>query len=115
MIGIGAGPATDGQVLVFHDLLGIYDGHKPKFVKRYAELRRAMVDGLSSYAAEVRSGAFPGPGHVYSVEPAESWGTYGATSTRRASPAASSWDWEPRPRSWAAEAEPPPADSVRAG
>ncbi len=95
-IGIGAGPATSGQVLVLHDLLGIYEGRAPKFVKRYAELRRSMVDGLSSYAAEVRSGAFPGPEHVYSVEPSE------LTQLRAyldqeslASP--SSWDWEPLP------------------
>src|SRR2546421_1322619 len=46
VIGIGAGSATDGQVLVLHDLLGIYEGRTPKFVKRYAEVRRAMVDGL---------------------------------------------------------------------
>src|SRR5437868_3456933 len=54
VIGIGAGPATDGQVLVFHDLLGIYDGHVPRFVKRYAEVRAQMVAGLAEFAAEVR-------------------------------------------------------------
>jgi 3-methyl-2-oxobutanoate hydroxymethyltransferase len=96
VIGIGAGPATAGQVLVLHDLLGIYEGFTPKFVKRYAEVRRAMVEGLSAYAEEVRSGAFPGPENVYSVEPSE------LAELRRyldqeslASP--SSWDWEPLP------------------
>jgi 3-methyl-2-oxobutanoate hydroxymethyltransferase len=68
VIGIGAGPATDGQVLVFHDLLGIYDGHAPRFAKRYGELREQMIAGVASYAAEVRGGAFPGPEHVYSID-----------------------------------------------
>ena len=68
VIGIGAGPATDGQVLVFHDLLGIYDGHAPRFAKRYGELREQMVAGVAAYAAEVRSGAFPGPEHAYSID-----------------------------------------------
>ena len=48
VIGIGAGPAADGQVLVFHDLLGIYEGRSPRFVKQFAELKRAMVEGLST-------------------------------------------------------------------
>ena len=64
VIGIGAGPATDGQVLVFHDLLGIYDGHAPRFAKRYGELKAQMVAGVAEYAAEVRGGAFPGPEHT---------------------------------------------------
>jgi 3-methyl-2-oxobutanoate hydroxymethyltransferase len=68
VIGIGAGPATDGQVLVFHDLLGIYDGHVPRFAKRYQETRGQMVAGVADYAAEVRSRAFPGPEHTYSIE-----------------------------------------------
>ena len=71
VIGIGAGPATDGQVLVWHDLLGIYGGHMAKFVKRYAELREEMVRGVGDYAREVRERAFPGPEHTYSIEPAE--------------------------------------------
>jgi 3-methyl-2-oxobutanoate hydroxymethyltransferase len=96
VIGIGAGPSTAGQVLVFHDLLGIHEGRAPKFVKRYAELRRAMVDGLSSYAAEVRSGAFPGPGHVYSVEPAE-LGQLKAYLDQESLGSPASWDWEPLP------------------
>jgi 3-methyl-2-oxobutanoate hydroxymethyltransferase len=68
VIGIGAGPATDGQVLVFHDLLGIYDGHVARFVKRFADVRSQMVAGVAEYAAEVRGGLFPAPEHTYSID-----------------------------------------------
>jgi 3-methyl-2-oxobutanoate hydroxymethyltransferase len=71
VIGIGAGPATDGQVLVFHDLLGIYDGHAPRFAKRYQEIKAQMVAGVAEYAAEVRERTFPGPEHVYSIDDEE--------------------------------------------
>jgi len=71
VIGIGAGPATDGQVLVWHDLLGIYGGHTPKFVKRYAELRGEMIEAVGEYTREVRERAFPGPEHSYSIDPEE--------------------------------------------
>jgi 3-methyl-2-oxobutanoate hydroxymethyltransferase len=71
VIGIGAGPATDGQVLVFHDLLGIYDGHTPRFVKRFEEVRAQMVAGVEEYADEVRHGTFPGPEHTYSIDDEE--------------------------------------------
>ncbi len=71
VIGIGAGPATDGQVLVFHDLLGIYDGHVARFAKRFADVRASMVAGVAGYAAEVRSRAFPGPEHCYSIDEEE--------------------------------------------
>ena len=71
VIGIGAGPATDGQVLVFHDLLGIYAGHTPRFVRRYAEIREEMVRGVSEYTSDVRAGTFPGEEHTYSIDPAE--------------------------------------------
>jgi 3-methyl-2-oxobutanoate hydroxymethyltransferase len=71
VIGIGAGPATDGQVLVFHDLLGIYDGHAPRFAKRYADIKVQMVAGVARYAAEVRRGSFPGPEHSYSIDDGE--------------------------------------------
>jgi 3-methyl-2-oxobutanoate hydroxymethyltransferase len=71
VIGIGAGPATDGQVLVFHDLLGIYSGHAPRFTKRYAEVKRAMVEGVQAYAEDVRSRGFPTPEHTYSIDPEE--------------------------------------------
>jgi 3-methyl-2-oxobutanoate hydroxymethyltransferase len=71
VIGIGAGPSTDGQVLVFHDLLGMYDGHAPRFTKRFAEVRRAMVEGAQAYAEEVRTRRFPAPEHTYSIDPEE--------------------------------------------
>ncbi|HZS24104.1 MAG TPA: 3-methyl-2-oxobutanoate hydroxymethyltransferase [Gaiellaceae bacterium] len=70
-IGIGAGPDTDGQVLVWHDMLGYSEGHAPRFVKRYAELGEAIVDALSRYADEVRSGAFPEEQHTYAMPAAE--------------------------------------------
>jgi 3-methyl-2-oxobutanoate hydroxymethyltransferase len=66
-IGIGAGPDCDGQVLVYHDLLGLTEGHLPRFVKRYANLSREIRDALEAYAADVRSGAFPGDEHAYSM------------------------------------------------
>jgi 3-methyl-2-oxobutanoate hydroxymethyltransferase len=67
VIGIGAGPATDGQVLVFHDLLGIYDG-QARFAKRYAEVKAQMIAGVAEYASEVRAGKFPAPEHTYSID-----------------------------------------------
>jgi 3-methyl-2-oxobutanoate hydroxymethyltransferase len=95
-IGIGAGPATSGQVLVFHDLLGITTGRTAKFVKRYAGIHEEMLAGVRGYAEEVRTRHFPEPDHVYGVEPAE------LAELRRyldqeslASPKA--WDWEPLP------------------
>lgn len=66
-IGIGAGPSCDGQVLVWHDLLGLTPGRRPRFVKPYADLSSAIVSALRDYAADVRSGAFPGPEHTYSI------------------------------------------------
>lgn len=66
-IGIGAGADADGQVLVFHDLLGLYDGGAAKFVKRYAELRANAVAGVAAYAEEVRSRAYPAVEHSYSM------------------------------------------------
>ncbi len=71
VIGIGAGSETDGQVLVFHDLLGIRDGLGPRFVKRYANLQEEMNSGVSAYAEDVRSGRYPGPEHTYSIDSAE--------------------------------------------
>jgi 3-methyl-2-oxobutanoate hydroxymethyltransferase len=71
VIGIGAGPATDGQVLVFHDLLGIRDGLGARFVKRYANLQQEMNDGVGAYAEDVRARRYPGPEHTYSIDPAE--------------------------------------------
>ena len=71
VIGIGAGPATDGQVLVFHDLLGIREGRGARFVQRYAELQPQMNAGLAAFAADVRSGAYPAPEHGYAIDAAE--------------------------------------------
>ena len=58
-IGIGAGPACDGQVLVFHDLLGLYDGHTPRFVRRYAEAGEVIQSALTRFIEDVREGRFP--------------------------------------------------------
>jgi 3-methyl-2-oxobutanoate hydroxymethyltransferase len=66
-IGIGAGPATDGQVLVFHDMLGLTTGKAPKFVKRYANLAEEITRAATEYAEDVRTGKFPGPEHEYST------------------------------------------------
>ncbi len=71
VIGIGAGPATDGQVLVFHDLLGIYEGHQPRFVHRYAEVHKEMLGGVRAYAEDVRARRFPDEEHSYSISPEE--------------------------------------------
>jgi len=70
-IGIGSGAHCDGQVLVFHDLLGLYGQFKPRFVKRYAELGNDAVKALALYADEVRTGAFPGPEHGFDMLPDE--------------------------------------------
>ena len=66
-IGIGAGAATDGQVLVYHDLLGLYQGRAPRFVKRYADLATEIRDALERYAADVRERRFPEEQHTYSI------------------------------------------------
>jgi 3-methyl-2-oxobutanoate hydroxymethyltransferase len=66
-IGIGSGRDCDGQVLVYHDLLGLYQGKEPRFVKRYAELATEIRAAIERYAADVRSGAFPGDEHTYSI------------------------------------------------
>jgi 3-methyl-2-oxobutanoate hydroxymethyltransferase len=66
-IGIGSGRECDGQVLVYHDLLGLYEGKSPRFVKRYADLAKTIQGSLEQYAADVRSGAFPEDEHTYSI------------------------------------------------
>jgi 3-methyl-2-oxobutanoate hydroxymethyltransferase len=71
VIGIGAGPATDGQVLVFHDLLGIREGRGARFVQRYAELQVEMDAGVAAYASDVRSRRYPLPEHTYSIDQLE--------------------------------------------
>src|SRR5689334_24557128 len=71
VIGIGAGPSTDGQVLVLHDLLTIHDDFQPKFAKRFAAVKDEMRRGVDAYAEEVRSRAFPAPEHTYGIAPEE--------------------------------------------
>jgi len=68
-IGIGAGAGCDGQVLVFHDLLGLGVGKVPKFVRRYADLASLAVEAVSTWAADVRSGAFPSDAETYHQPP----------------------------------------------
>jgi 3-methyl-2-oxobutanoate hydroxymethyltransferase len=70
-IGIGAGAACDGQVLVWHDLLGLYEGRAPRFVKQYAELAPVIRDAVAKYAADVRDGAFPEEKHTYAISDEE--------------------------------------------
>jgi 3-methyl-2-oxobutanoate hydroxymethyltransferase len=81
-IGIGAGPFTDGQVLVFHDVLGIEDRITPKFVRRYASLKADAVGALSAFADDVREGRFPSDDESYhlSSEQSEALGLYGSSS-----------------------------------
>lgn len=69
-IGIGAGADTDGQVLVYHDMLGLYEGRSPRFVKQYADLAAETRRALEEYVADVRGGTFPEERHTYSM-PAE--------------------------------------------
>jgi 3-methyl-2-oxobutanoate hydroxymethyltransferase len=71
VIGIGAGPATDGQVLVLHDLLGMYAGHTARFVKRYANVREQMIEGVQAFAEDVRARRYPEPEHGYTMAPDE--------------------------------------------
>lgn len=79
-IGIGAGPECDGQVLVFHDVLGVQDDIQPKFVRRYADLKAEGISGLERFAADVRARAFPGPEESYALadEHADALGLYGS-------------------------------------
>lgn len=100
-IGIGAGNATDAQVLVLFDLIGLNEGFMAKFAKRFANVRGEMRRGVEGYVSEVRDGSFPGPEHVYSVDPAtlevlqqrlnrEDLGAEGSYLSSN-----QSWDWEP--------------------
>jgi len=70
-IGIGAGPHCDGQILIFHDLLGLFDQFTPKFAKQYANLRPLMVDAFKSFRQEVETGTFPAPEHSFKMKRAE--------------------------------------------
>ncbi len=67
IIGIGAGKNCDGQVLVFHDVLGMFDEFRPKFVKQYLNLREEMVKGIKDYVGEVKKGDFPGEEHIFNL------------------------------------------------
>ena len=71
VIGIGAGGATDGQVLVYHDLLGIYTGHLARFVKQYSNIREQMVEGVKAFTDDVRARRYPEPEHEYTMAPDE--------------------------------------------
>jgi len=81
-IGIGAGTGCDGQVLVWHDLLGLYDGRAPRFVKRYADLAGEIRAALEAYAADVRERRFPEEQHTYSM-PDEELEVFEAAVTSR--------------------------------
>jgi 3-methyl-2-oxobutanoate hydroxymethyltransferase len=70
-IGIGAGPSCDGQILVWHDLLGLTTGHVPQFVKKYADLAQSSKAALETYVADVRARRFPEPQHTYSMADGE--------------------------------------------
>jgi len=70
-IGIGAGKECDGQVLVYHDLVGLFERFTPKFVKQYINLAPMIRDAVAQYKADVESGAFPGPEHVFSMNKKE--------------------------------------------
>jgi len=91
VIGIGAGGATDGQVLVFHDLLGLRTGRMPRFVKQYARIHDDMVRAVSSYADDVRARRFPDPDHSYAIDAdeLEEFKRY----LDQESLAGSAWDW----------------------
>ncbi|MGH1364831.1 MAG: 3-methyl-2-oxobutanoate hydroxymethyltransferase [Calditrichia bacterium] len=70
-IGIGAGNSCDGQVLVYHDLLGLFDKFTPKFVKQYAQLKPLILDAITRYAEDVKSGEFPAAEHSFSMKKEE--------------------------------------------
>lgn len=70
-IGIGSGTGCDGQVLVLHDMLGIYEDIKPKFVKRYAELSKSILDAISHYTNDVKAGKFPEEPNTFHMSPEE--------------------------------------------
>jgi len=92
VIGIGAGDSTDGQVLVFHDLLGINTGHTARFVKRYARVHDEMVAGVAAYVGDVRERRFPEESHTYSIDPEElaAFADYLDQDTLAGK---SKWDW----------------------
>ena len=70
-IGIGSGPSCDGQVLVLHDMLGIYEDIRPRFVKRYAELNKEIFDAVSSYNHDIKAGTFPEESNTFHMDAKE--------------------------------------------
>jgi 3-methyl-2-oxobutanoate hydroxymethyltransferase len=70
-IGIGSGPSCDGQVLVLHDMLGIYQDIRPRFVKRYAELNKTIFEAVSSYNRDIKAGTFPEDSNTFHMEAKE--------------------------------------------
>ncbi len=82
-IGIGAGAECDGQVLVYHDLLGLTEGRAPRFVKRYANLAEEIRTALTAYAADVRSRAYPAEEHTYTM-PEEEFEIFSAEGIQHA-------------------------------
>lgn len=90
-IGIGAGPDCDGQVLVFHDLLGMHQELQPKFVRSYANIKETSIDALSAFASDVRNGSFPSEDESYQLsdEEAEALGLYGSPLPKSEDPLAS--------------------------
>jgi len=82
-IGIGAGPHCDGQVLVLWDMLGLFEDFKPKFVKKYANIRNVIRDAVKEYSEEVRKGVFPEPEHSFEMSEEETGRLYGRTKPSR--------------------------------
>jgi 3-methyl-2-oxobutanoate hydroxymethyltransferase len=78
-IGIGAGPYCDGQVLVLWDMLGLFEDFKPKFLKKYADIRSVISDAVKTYSEEVREGVFPDQTHSFEMTEEESGRLYGRT------------------------------------
>ena len=72
--GIGSGDRVDGQLVIIHDILGLFEQFTPKFVKRYLEGGKLIGEAIRQYAQEVRSGAFPSPEHFYAMDPSEALG-----------------------------------------
>lgn len=93
-IGIGAGNATSGQVLVMHDLVGLNAGPMARFVKQFGDARASMLASVEAYAREVRSRNFPAAEHVYSVDPAE-LEQFRKRLEEGDLDSSYSWDWEP--------------------
>ncbi len=82
-IGIGAGPHCDGQVLVLWDMLGLFEDFKPKFVKKYANIRNVIIDAVKEYSEEVRKGVFPEPEHSFEMSEEETGRLYGRSKPSR--------------------------------